>query len=118
MKSQREYIQDSSSCPCCDDGNVEGGFVEIDGAGAFQNVGCMNCGFSWTDNYKLIGFHFERSDIPEIVEGPDFEPSDAEEREQHRLQIEAEEAARLDPYPDIAEQLTRHLSPEEKKARR
>lgn len=99
MKSQREYIQRASRCPCCDSSNIEGGNVEIDDGGAFQEVECI-CGFSWVDNYKLIGYGYEQ----------DAEPLDAEQREELRLKIEAEEAERLDPY---AEQLTRHLSQEE-----
>lgn len=89
MKSQREYIRTSSRCPCCDSSDVEGGFVEIDAGAAFQNVGCINCEFSWTDNYKLIGYHFERENVPEIVETP----------------------------APLADQLTRHLTEEEKEAR-
>lgn len=89
MKSQREYIRTSSRCPCCDDSNVEGGFVEIDAGAAWQNVTCINCSFSWTDNYKLIGFSYDRDDLPEIVT----------------------------PAP-LAEQLTRHLTEEEKAERR
>ena len=88
MKSQREYIQSSSRCPCCDDSNVEGKSVDIDSAGAWQDVTCHNCGFFWTDNYRLIGYSFERDDLPEIVK----------------------------PAP-LADQLTRHLSEEEKEAR-
>jgi predicted Zn-ribbon and HTH transcriptional regulator len=83
MKSQREYIGTSSRCPCCDSSDVEGRFVEIDSGGAFQPVDCSACGFSWTDNYKLIGYYFDSEETP----------------------------------PPLAEQLSRHLSAEEKTAR-
>lgn len=92
MKSQREYLTASSRCPCCDHWNVEGGAVEIDDGGAFQQVDCAACGFAWVDNYKLIGYSFEPTDAPP--------PSTKH------------------PKPSMEEQLSRHLTEEEEAERR
>lgn len=41
--------------PDCDNEDLNGGPVEINGDTAFQNVTCVECDWSWTDIYKLAG---------------------------------------------------------------
>jgi len=41
------------ACPVCGHTDIEGGSVEVDGATAKQECGCVNCGSSWTDVYVL-----------------------------------------------------------------
>ena len=104
MKSQREYIERASRCPCCDSSDVEGGAVEIDDGGAFQEVDCAGCGFCWVDNYKLIGYGFEPTDAPPASTK---HPRSFDAPLRGKPKVDALEA------PPLAEQLTRHLSEEE-----
>jgi transposase-like protein len=52
-KQKEEYLKDSSVCPFCKSSNIEGEAVEIDGNGANQRVGCVDCNKSWIDYYTL-----------------------------------------------------------------
>ena len=55
--AQREYvIEGGAICPHCDNKTPEGGSVDIDAGNAFQNMFCYECGTSWVDEYKLIGY--------------------------------------------------------------
>lgn len=40
-------------CPMCESTAIEGGFIEVRGNEAFQNVYCNDCAAEWTDCYKL-----------------------------------------------------------------
>lgn len=40
-------------CPYCKGDDVQGGFVEIDGKQASQNVLCVDCHAEWRDVYVL-----------------------------------------------------------------
>ena len=52
-----EYVATlGTRCPVCQSTRLDGGFVEIDGATASQEIRCMNCGASWTDIYTLTGY--------------------------------------------------------------
>lgn len=64
-RAKTEYVENGGVvCPYCGSGNLDGGFVEIDGGGASQTVRCLDCYRSWTDLYTLT----------EIL--PDVEASD------------------------------------------
>ena len=45
-------------CPACgESGGVDSySNVKIDGGVAWQDCECSNCGASWTDQYKLVGY--------------------------------------------------------------
>jgi hypothetical protein len=86
--------------------------VEIDDGGAFQEVDCAGCGFSWVDNYKLIGYGFEPTDAPPPSTKHPTPARSFDAPLRGNPKVDALEA------PPLAEQLTRHLSAEEKKARR
>ena len=45
-------------CPFCDSLGIEGGPVEIDAGYATQEARCVDCGKTWFDQYKLIGYSF------------------------------------------------------------
>ena len=48
------YLADSSHCPFCKSSDIEGGSVDVDAGGAWQEVGCNACGKSWNDFYRLV----------------------------------------------------------------
>ena len=41
-------------CPYCGAESVEGGFIEVDAAEAFQAMSCSRCQGKWQDVYRLI----------------------------------------------------------------
>ena len=52
-----EYVAAlGTNCPVCHSARFDGGFVEIDGATASQEIRCMNCGARWNDTYTLTGY--------------------------------------------------------------
>ena len=57
--SQEDYIaQKGRICPACrtEDGNTEGGSIDIEGTLGFQEVICLECEARWNDVYKLVGY--------------------------------------------------------------
>ena len=53
--NKEEYIETGgTSCPFCGSGEIEGGFVEVNGGSAHQKIRCLLCGEEWHDIYKLI----------------------------------------------------------------
>lgn len=40
-------------CPFCDSTQIEGGSVEVNDGGAFQEVNCLDCESEWHDMYTL-----------------------------------------------------------------
>ena len=56
----QEYLkEDGNRCPKCKSYDVEGGHVEMDSGGAWQNIHCSDCGARWIDIYHLVGFELE-----------------------------------------------------------
>jgi hypothetical protein len=55
-KSQKAYLKHDGQCPRCGSGDINGGFIEVDGAGASQEVSCNDCNAKWIDLYKLVGY--------------------------------------------------------------
>ena len=53
----KEYIEFGSNiCPSCGSSDIEGGLVEVDSGGAWQDVSCPTCEATWTDTYALTGY--------------------------------------------------------------
>jgi transcription elongation factor Elf1 len=50
-----KYLEDSSVCPYCGDGDITGGSVDVDTGGAGQKISCNNCDKQWVDCYDLTG---------------------------------------------------------------
>lgn len=56
-KSDFQYVQTPYHCPFCNSDAIEGiKSVDVDGTSATQEITCANCGKSWYDLYKLIGY--------------------------------------------------------------
>ena len=43
-------------CPHCHSENISGNTIEVDAGEATQEVGCDDCGATWLDAYKLVGY--------------------------------------------------------------
>jgi len=56
MKSQLQYTCDSGCCPKCGSENIEGGSFDIEGECVFLGLSCCGCGFSYHDDYRLVGY--------------------------------------------------------------
>jgi hypothetical protein len=55
-KDREEYVKEGGvNCLNCKDGYLEGGEVTVDSGSAWQNIHCIECGASWTDEYILKG---------------------------------------------------------------
>lgn len=44
------------NCPSCNSADIEGGDLDYEGDEHSQIVNCLNCGSSWKDIYKLVGY--------------------------------------------------------------
>lgn len=56
-KDAQDYVNNCGAyCPACRTTQITGGTIDIDGTEAFQEVSCNNCGASWNDLYRLVGF--------------------------------------------------------------
>ena len=54
-KQKKDYIKGGQNgCPYCGSDDIEGGFVEIDSGGAWQEVYCHICHKEWSDIYKMV----------------------------------------------------------------
>jgi len=54
-EQKKAYIEGKSChCPFCKSEDIEGGHMEVDGTGAWQEVECNSCGATWQDVYKLV----------------------------------------------------------------
>lgn len=50
-------------CPLCGSSSIEGGSVDIEHKWAFQQVTCLNCHATWTEEYAAHSRHnVERGD--------------------------------------------------------
>ena len=62
MKKQKpmtneEYVEAGGcKCPKCGSSDISGDSIEVDSGGAYQEVGCSECGHSWRDVYTLVGY--------------------------------------------------------------
>ena len=50
---KRNYLANSHKCPYCKSSSITGESVEVVGGNAYQDVVCMDCDKSWTDEYTL-----------------------------------------------------------------
>jgi hypothetical protein len=54
---QQNYLDNPNHCPnpecLCDD--IDADHMQVDDGGAWQNVTCANCGWTWVDVYGLTG---------------------------------------------------------------
>lgn len=54
-EQKAEYLEKAGQCPFCQDWDIDGGSVEVDGTAATQMVSCNSCGAAWVDTYTLSG---------------------------------------------------------------
>ena len=52
-EQKAEYLEHAGQCPFCQDWNIDGGSVEVDGTAATQTANCNACGAAWVDTYTL-----------------------------------------------------------------
>jgi RNase P subunit RPR2 len=53
-KQKEQYLKNGyGTCPKCKEYGIEGGMLEVDGKVAWQDLTCLECGFSWRDEYTL-----------------------------------------------------------------
>ena len=50
---KNKYLANSHKCPYCNSTSIEGNSVEIVDGHAYQDIVCMECDKSWTDEYTL-----------------------------------------------------------------
>ena len=48
--------RDPGRCPKCGSNNIEGGSADFDRGHVYQRVGCLDCGFSWSDAYEYSNY--------------------------------------------------------------
>jgi len=54
-QEKETYVESSyCKCPYCSSYSVVGGFIEIDGNTAVQEIRCGVCGKAWRDIYRLV----------------------------------------------------------------
>ena len=59
LTNQEYLIKRGQICPVCRDrDSLSGGFIEVDGHKATQDVTCYACGASWTDVYTLTCYAY------------------------------------------------------------
>ena len=57
ITTSNEYAKYSGTrCPACNSEDIEGSLVEIDGAGASQDIRCNSCYSTWIDVHVLVGY--------------------------------------------------------------
>ncbi len=74
MKTNAEYLKNSSVCPRCGSSDLEGGSFDVDAGTAGQELNCAGCGLSYWDEYHLVGYTVFEEPEP----GPD--PEETERR--------------------------------------
>jgi transposase-like protein len=56
-----DYItHDGAFCPYCESNQISGGSIDVEGAAAWQEITCNDCGKAWTDEFKLVSITEQR----------------------------------------------------------
>ena len=64
MTSQAYVKKGGGVCPLCQGNQIEGGYIEVDGSGASQEVSCQDCQAEWMDYYRLVSYEVTREPAP------------------------------------------------------
>ena len=69
--AEREYVVTGGKhCPSCDGTTgMQSGSIDINLGLATQNMFCYECGASWVDNYRLIGYTGLETAIDKVNNG-------------------------------------------------
>ena len=65
-KEQRlalKYLDNWDLCPFCDSIEITAGHIDTNLNMAFCDVKCLNCGKTWTEEYKLTWVLFDEDDL-------------------------------------------------------
>jgi len=63
FKRKAKPVKGWELCPICQSPQVEGGYVEIEGPYAYQQVTCLTCQASWGEEYVAhVRYNIERGD--------------------------------------------------------
>jgi formate dehydrogenase maturation protein FdhE len=63
MIDKESYIESKGlACPFCGSESIQGGFIEIQAAEAYQEMGCRECERNWHDVYRLVDVMPEKSE--------------------------------------------------------
>jgi hypothetical protein len=55
--SQGDYVKDGGNhCPACASENISAGETNYSGSIIWQEVGCLDCGAKWNDQYELKNY--------------------------------------------------------------
>ncbi len=55
--TDKEYLDYGGNvCPICKKESVEAEGMDMDGDIGWSNARCIECGATWTDQWKMIGF--------------------------------------------------------------
>lgn len=55
--SPEEYRRaQGASCPACESEQIQGHSIEVNAGRAHQEIDCLDCGASWSDDYALSGY--------------------------------------------------------------
>lgn len=58
--TQAQYVElKGTKCPFCGGGPLRGGDFGVGEGTAWQEITCQRCSFSYTDEYKLVGYSTE-----------------------------------------------------------
>lgn len=62
--TDKQYVgKGGCVCPVCQSEDISGEHIEVDAGGAWQEINCGNCGATWNDVYKLVGY--SELEVPE-----------------------------------------------------
>jgi hypothetical protein len=54
MLTNTQYMETGGGvCPNCGGGDIEGGYLEVDGISTWCKVTCLDCEATWRDVYEL-----------------------------------------------------------------
>lgn len=54
-KTKKKYLKSPFFCPECGSDQIEGrGGFDFEGDSVFQDVDCLKCGATWSDQYKIF----------------------------------------------------------------
>lgn len=64
--SDKQYVaKGGTQCPLCRHDQVEGGELTVNDGFAWQQITCLGCAATWTDNYKLVSYELDSNPADE-----------------------------------------------------
>lgn len=72
LSSEAYQRKQGACCPACESEQIQGHFIEVNAGMAHQEIDCLDCGASWSDDYALTGY--STLVVPEPNEEEDCRP--------------------------------------------